>query len=495
MSKASIIIEKNFKVADVDDRLFSSFIEHLGRAVYTGIYEPGHKEADEQGFRKDVINLVRELNVSLVRYPGGNFLSGYKWTDGIGPRDQRPKRLDLAWKTIESNQIGIDEFYDWSKKAGTGIMGAVNMGTGTPREAGELLEYCNFPGGTAWSDLRKKNGHAEPYGIKIWCIGNEMDGPWQICHLDAVDYGKKARETAKIMKWIDDSLELVACGSASSALPTFPEWDRIVLEQTYEHIDYLSLHRYYENLGNDDDFLASFVEMDSFIHSVTATADYVQALKRSKKTVNLSFDEWNVWYQQKQQPHGWEEVPALLEDRYSLLDALVFGGLGITLLNNCDRVKIACLAQLVNVIAPIFTMKGGSVIRQTIFWPFKHLSVFGRGTVLKPVVKAATKETCYGDTPVLATAVVHSEEKQEVTVFCLNIDKNQSQELKLELRDFPQMKMIEHIVLTGNDLNAINSFEKPDNVTPRSLPVVNGENGAFSVNIEKLSWNVLRFKY
>ena len=241
--------------------------------------------------------------------------------------------------------------------------------------------------------------------------------------------------------------------------------------------------------------MASFVDMNSFIHTVTATADYVKALKRSKKTVNLSFDEWNVWYQQKQQPHGWEEVPALLEDRYSLLDALVFGGLGITLLNNCDRVKIACLAQLVNVIAPIFTMKGGSVIRQTIFWPFKHLSVFGRGTVLKPVVKAATKETCYGDTPVLATAVVHSEEKQEVTVFCLNIDKNQSQELKLELRDFPQMKMIEHIVLTGNDLNAINSFEKPDNVAPRSLPVINGENGAFSVNIEKLSWNVLRFKY
>ena len=495
MQQAQIIVDKDYQIGTVERTMFGVLIEHLGRHIYTGMYEPGHPTADENGFRQDVIDLVKPLNLGLVRYPGGNFLSGYKWTDGIGPRDQRPKRLDLAWKTIESNQIGIDEFYDWSKKAGTGIMGAVNMGTGTPREAGELLEYCNFPGGTAWSDLRKKNGHAEPYGIKTWCIGNEMDGPWQICHLDAVDYGKKARETAKIMKWIDDSLELVACGSASSALPTFPEWDRIVLEQTYEHIDFLSLHRYYENLGNDDDFLASFVEMDSFIHSVTATADYVKALKRSKKTMNLSFDEWNVWYQQKQQPHGWEEVPALLEDRYSLLDALVFGGLGITLLNNCDRVKIACLAQLVNVIAPIFTMKGGSVIRQTIFWPFKHLSVFGRGTVLKPVVKAATKETCYGETPVLATAVVHSEEKQEVTVFCLNIDKNQGQELKLELRDFPQMKMIEHIVLTGNDLNAINSFEKPNNVAPRSLPVVNGENDAFSVNIEKLSWNVLRFKY
>lgn len=495
MSNISIIIEKNFKIADTDDRLFSSFIEHLGRAVYSGIYEPGHPEADEQGFRKDVINLVRELNVSLVRYPGGNFLSGYKWTDGIGPKELRPKRLDLAWKTIESNQFGIDEFYDWSQKAGTGIMGAVNMGTGSPKDAGELLEYCNFPGGTAWSDLRKKNGHEKPYGIKTWCIGNEMDGPWQICHLDAVDYGKKARETAKIMKWIDDSLELVACGSATTLLPTYPEWDRIVLEHTYEHVDYLSLHRYYENLGNDDDFLASFVEMDSFIHSVTATADYVKALKRSKKTVNLSFDEWNVWYQQQQKPHGWEEVPALLEDRYSLLDALVFGGLGITLLNNCDRVKIACLAQLVNVIAPIFTMKGGKVIRQTIFWPFKQLSEFGRGTVLRPVVNAPKIETCYGDTPVLATAVVLAEEKQEVTVFCLNIDKKQSHELQLELHELPPMTMTEHIVLSGNNLDEKNTFENPDAVVPHKVPAVNGEKGKFSIKIDALSWNVLRFKY
>ncbi len=495
MSKIKVIVEKNFKVADTDDRLFSSFIEHLGRAVYSGIYEPGHPEADEQGFRKDVINLVRELNVSLVRYPGGNFLSGYKWTDGIGPKELRPKRLDLAWKTIESNQFGIDEFYDWTQKAGTGIMGAVNMGTGSPKEAGELLEYCNFPGGTAWSDLRKKNGHEKPYGIKTWCLGNEMDGPWQICHLDASDYGKKACETAKIMKWIDDTLELVACGSASSQLPTYPEWDRIVLEHTYEHIDYLSLHRYYENLGNDDDFLASFVEMDSFIHSVTATADYVKALKRSKKTVNLSFDEWNIWYQQKQKPHGWEEVPALLEDRYSLLDALVFGGLGITLLNNCDRVKIACLAQLVNVIAPIFTMKGGKVIRQTIFWPFKQLSEFGRGSVLRPVINAPTMETCYGDTPLLATAVVLCEEKQELTVFCLNIDKKQSHELDLELHELPPMTMTEHIVLGGGDLNAVNTFENPNAVVPRKLPAVKGENGKFCISMDKLTWNVLRFKY
>ena len=281
-------IEKNFKLAEVDKRIYSSFLEHLGRAIYTGIYEPGHPAADENGFRKDVLELIRELNVSHVRYPGGNFLSGYSWKDGIGPKEDRPRRLDLAWHTIESNQFGIDEFVDWSKKSGTAIMGAVNMGTGTPKEAGELLEYCNYPGGTYWSDLRAKNGHKEPHNIKLWCIGNEMDGSWQICHLDADDYGKKALETAKIMKWIDPEVELVVCGSATTLQDTFPEWDRKVLEYTYEKADYLSLHRYYENEGNDFDFLSSFVDMDRFINTIAGTADYVKALKRSDKN-HVSF--------------------------------------------------------------------------------------------------------------------------------------------------------------------------------------------------------------
>ncbi|MCI1208679.1 MAG: alpha-N-arabinofuranosidase, partial [Treponema sp.] len=265
MQKTYVKIEKDMRIAETDDRLYSSFIEHLGRAVYTGIYEPDHPSADGQGFRTDVIALVQELGVDLVRYPGGNFVSGYDWKDGIGPRSSRPRRLDLAWHSIESNQVGIDDFFDWTVKSGTRIMGAVNMGTGTPKEAGELVEYCNFPGGTYWSDLRTENGHKTPYGIKTWCIGNEMDGPWQICHLEAPEYGKKARETAKIIKWIDPASELVVCGSASSVMPTYPGWDRTVLEYTYEYVDYLSLHRYYENLGNDTDFLASFVDMDRFI--------------------------------------------------------------------------------------------------------------------------------------------------------------------------------------------------------------------------------------
>ncbi|MDD3260498.1 MAG: alpha-N-arabinofuranosidase [Oscillospiraceae bacterium] len=492
MKNAKLHIEKDFRIADVDDRLFSSFLEHLGRAIYGGIYEPGHPEADEQGFRKDVLQLVRELGVSNIRYPGGNFLSGYDWKDGIGPRGDRPRSLDLAWHTVESNQFGIDEFYDWSKKAGTQIMGAVNMGTGTPKDAGQLVEYCNYPGGTYWSDLRAQNGHKDPLDIKLWCIGNEMDGEWQICHLDADDYGKKAVEAAKIMKWIDPELQLVACGSASTLQKTYPEWDRKVMEYTYDYVDYLSLHRYYENEGSDFDFLASFVDMDKFIHTLEGTADYVRALKRGSKDICFSFDEWNVWYQKKQEPHPWQEAPHILEDHYSLLDALVFSGLSMTLLNHADRVKIACLAQLVNVIAPIFTKKGGAAIRQSIFYPFMFMSRYGRGTVLKPVVSVPCEESKYGDTPLLQQSVVYQEAEKRVTVFALNIA---SDELKLDinLRSFGKVEMKQHYCMQGS-LGAVNTFENPEAVKPVSVPVSGEKAESFSAVLPAQSYHVFCFQ-
>jgi alpha-N-arabinofuranosidase len=494
MNTARLIIEKDYTLANIDDRLYSSFIEHLGRAVYQGIYEPGHLTADEQGFRKDVIELVRTLNVPLVRYPGGNFLSGYNWRDGIGPKNERPIRLDLAWKSFEPNHVGIDEFYDWTVKAGIEIMGAVNMGTNTPYEAGALLEYCNFPGGTKNSDLRKENGHKDPYNIKTWCIGNEMDGPWQICHLDAVDYGKKARETAKIMKWIDDSIELVVCGSSNSFISTYPEWDRIILEHTYEHIDYLSLHRYYENYNNDEDFLASFVDMNKFIKTICAAADYVKAYLRSKKTMYLSFDEWNVWYQARQKSHDWEYAPSIIDDVYSSLDALVVGGLGITLINNADRVKIACLAQLVNVIAPIVTVPNGPCFRQTIYWPFHDISKYGRGTAIVPIVNCEKRETCHGDAPLVTVAVVHNKHEKMLTVFALNTDKNNKTELSIDLRSFGKISLAGHITLCGEDLSLTNTPDKPNAVHPVNLSITETASDSFHrVILENASWNVIRF--
>jgi alpha-N-arabinofuranosidase len=493
MKKASCIVDKDYIIAEVDSKLYGSFIEHLGRAIYSGIYEPSHPTADEQGFRRDVMALVRDLSVPIVRYPGGNFVSGYNWTDGIGPVEERPRRLDYAWLSVESNRIGIDEFVDWCKKVGTEAMAAVNLGTGTPQDAGYMLEYCNHPSDTYWSDLRIKNGHKVPHNIKVWCLGNEMDGPWQTCGLTAEDYGKKAREAAKIMKWIDPSIELVACGSASPWMATYPEWDRIVLEHTYEHVDYISLHRYYENEGSVENFLASFADMQDFIKTVSATADYVKAKVRSKKTMKLSFDEWNVWYIKKQTRFPWTEAPAILEDQYSLLDALVFGGMLCTLLNNCDRVRMACLAQLVNVIAPIFTEKGGRVLKQSIYYPFQQVSLYGRGTALKTLTKSENFETTlYGDVQTVQTAATYQAEDGSLTVFALNCDMKEETEFSIDLRSFGNVEMTEHFIMDGPDLYAQNTFAVPDAVVPRSVAVMD-VGPYFITKLSRLSWNVFRF--
>ena len=494
MSKATIIVDRDYRLASVEPYLFGSFIEHLGRAVYSGIYEPGHPRANEQGFRSDILELVRELGVRIVRYPGGNFVSGYNWVDGIGPKDQRPRRLDLAWKSIETNEFGIDEFVDWCRQAGTDVMAAENLGTGTPQDAGNLLEYCNHPSGTYWSDLRITHGHREPHNIQVWCLGNEMDGPWQICHLEADDYGKKARETAKIMKWIDPDVRLVVTGSSGPGMPTFPDWDRTVLEYTYDQVDYISLHRYYENLGDIQDFLSSFVDMDRFIRSVVATADYVKAKTRSKKTMMLSFDEWNVWYTKQVQLQPWAQTPAILEDRYSLLDALVVGGLIITLLNNADRVRMAALAQLVNVIAPIFTETGGRVIRQSTFYPFAMASQHGSGTVLHPLVQCDMEGTQnYEAVPLVHTAVVYNEEISELTLFILHRGKEPTG-LTMEFRSFGKLSMQEHQILDGPNLDATNDFDHPDRVKPRQDKPISGLASSFTLNIPAYSWNMLRFK-
>jgi alpha-N-arabinofuranosidase len=492
-NKTKLLLDKDYTIAEVGSRLYSTFVEHLGRCVYEGIYEPGHPEADAQGFREDVRRLVRELRFGAIRYPGGNFVSGYNWLDGIGKKEDRPKRLDYAWFSIEPNQVGIDEFCDYAKSVGSEVMYAVNMGTGTPQDAGYIVEYANFPRGTYYSDLRIRNGHPDPHNIKLWCVGNEMDGSWQTCHLDAADYGKKALETAKIMKWVDPSIELAVCGSATSKQPTYPEWDRIVLEHTYDKVDYLSLHRYYENLGNEFDFLASYHEMDSFIKSVAATADYVKALKRSNRTMMLSFDEWNVWYQAKTELKQWEFAPHILEDRYSLLDAVVFGGLLCTLINNADRVRIACLAQMVNVIAPIFTQKGGGAIRQTIFYPFAMAAQNCAGTALRVLGKTPMAESeAYGPVSVLPHAATYNAEKGEVAVICGNIS-DVPQTLILDMRSFGAVRWIEHQVLAG-DLSAVNTIENPDRVKPFLVDEGKRELDSPETTLPPKSFHLLRFK-
>lgn len=495
--KAKVILDKEFKIGKVDERIYGSFIEHLGRAVYGGIYEPGHPMADDKGFRKDVIELVKELKVPIVRYPGGNFVSGYNWEDGVGPADKRPRRLELAWRTIETNQIGTNEFAEWAKRINSEVMMAVNLGTRGADEARNLVEYCNHPGGTYWSDLRKDHGYKDPHNIKVWCLGNEMDGPWQICHKTAEEYGRLACETAKVMKWVDPDIELVASGSSNSKMETFADWEATVLDHTYEHVDYISLHTYYGNHSNDTaNFLASSMDMDNFIKSVISICDYVKAKKHSKKKINLSFDEWNVWFHsnaadQKLEP--WQIAPPQLEDVYTFEDALLVGSLLITLLKHSDRVKMACLAQLVNVIAPIMTSNGGSSWRQTIFYPYMHASIYGRGYALNPIVESPVYDSKdFTDVPYLDTIAVMNEETEELTIFAVNKDLEDSLTVEFDIRNFVNYSIVEHIVLENENLLAANTENSPYNVKPHNKGNAVLKDGYILTQLAKHSWNVIR---
>ncbi|MFY9125904.1 MAG: alpha-N-arabinofuranosidase [Defluviitoga tunisiensis] len=498
MKKAKMYIDKNYIIDKVDNRLFGSFIEHLGRAVYTGIYEPGHPKSDEKGFRKDVIDLVKELNVSIVRYPGGNFVSGYNWEDGVGPKDKRPKKLELAWQSIEPNEFGTNEFIEWCKKVNTEPMMSLNLGTRGIDEARNFVEYCNHSGGGYYGELRKKHGYEEPHNIKVWCLGNEMDGPWQIGHKTAKEYGRLAEETAKLMKIVDPSIQLVVCGSSGWHIPTFGEWEATVLEHTYDYVDYISLHAYYDNYeDNIENFLAKSIDMDSYIKSVIATCDYIKGKKKSKKTINISFDEWNVWFHSREadkKVEPWQIAPALLEDVYTFEDALLVGLMLITLLKNADRVEIACLAQLVNVIAPIMTRKGGGAWRQTIFYPFMHASNFGRGKVLQPVISTDKYDTKdFKEVPFVDSIPVFNEEKNELTIFAVNRAQDKMV-FECELKGFEDYSVIEHIVLENSDLKAVNTEDNPDNVKPHSNGNARNEGEKVMAELSPLSWNVIRMK-
>ena len=499
MKKATMILDRDFAIGKIDPRIYGSFIEHLGRAVYGGIYEPGHPEADELGFRKDVLEKVRQIGVPVVRYPGGNFVSGFNWEDSVGPVAARPRRLDLAWGTTETNEVGLHEFASWAKKADSEIMYAVNLGTRGADAARNVVEYANHRSGSYWSDLRIRNGQKDPFGIKLWCLGNEMDGPWQMCHKTAYEYGRTANEAAKMMKWVDPSIELVACGSAAHDMPTYGAWEYEMLMECYDNVDYVSLHRYYGNpTGDTPGFLARSMDLDDFIKEVVAICDAVGGRKHAKKKLNLSFDEWNVWYHSNEQDKEvlkadkWGRALPLLEDVYNFEDALLAGAILITFLRNADRVKVACLAQLVNVIAPIMTRSGGGCWAQTIFYPYMHASRYGRGTALRPILQSPLYDCKdYEGVPLVDAAAVMAEDGG-VTIFAINRDMKEDIQLDCDLRAFGELKVKEHIVLHHDDVKAVNTENNPNNVIPCQGNGAAMDKGKITVKLPALSWNVLR---
>ena len=500
MPRAHIVLDKQAVIAPVRRRTFGSFVEHLGRCVYTGIYEPEHPSANEDGFRMDVVGLVRELGSTTIRYPGGNFVSGFRWEDSVGPREKRPVRRDLAWHSLESNQVGLDEFAAWCRLTDSELMLAVNVATRGILPALDLLEYANHPSGTALSDLRVANGTPDPHNVRMWCLGNEMDGPWQTGFMTAEDYGKIAARTAAAMKMADKDLELVVCGSSGSGMPTFGDWERTVLEHSYDHVDYISCHAYYqEHDGDLGSFLASALDMDFFIDTVVATADHVGYKKRSTKKIDISFDEWNVWYLKEHleseqagsdADREWRHAPRQLEDVYTVADAVVVGSLLMTLLKRSDRVTSASLAQLVNVIAPIMTEPGGPAWRQTTFFPFSITSRLASGEVIRPVIEAPAYPTArHGEARVVDAVATVDEDR--VAIFLVNRDLAQSAQVTVDVRSLGSSRVTEALTLAEADAYAKNTLADQHRVVPKANKDAALADGVLTIDLPPVSWTAI----
>jgi alpha-N-arabinofuranosidase len=510
-----IYLDSRRSLAPLDRNIFGSFLEHLGRAIYEGVYDPDSKLADSNGYRKDVADDIKNLGVPIVRYPGGNFVSGYHWLDGVGPKKDRPRILEKAWNSTETNQFGTNEFMGWCKLVGCKPLMGLNLGTSTPEMAAALVEYCNVEKSTKWSELRRSHGIADAHKVEHWCLGNEMDGPWQIGHMTAVEYGQKAADSGRQMRYVDPSLKLIACGSSNVFMPTYLEWDREVLEQCYQYVDGISLHRYYGNAeetgGDSTKYMALNLSMDRQIAQIEAVCDYVQGRMRSPKKLWLSFDEWNVWYRERNGSAvngGGKVAPHLLEEIYNLEDALLVGGLVNSLIRNSDRVRVACLAQLVNVIAPIMTNSTG-MYRQTIYYPYAWALQYARGAALSLAVESPTYDVAVasepasrvdfstlgigGTIPYVDASATFDKASGRFSVFLFNRDLSNARDVELFWEDAAPNRVIESFTITGNDLKAHNSFESPQTVAPKSFDKPSTVNNRTRLQLPARSYTVLNF--
>ena len=470
---AEVHLHTEHRVAPVDDRIFGGFLEHLGRAVYEGVYDPGNPLSDERGFRADVMDALSALRMPLIRYPGGNFVSSHDWRHGVGPRELRPRRPDFAWRSIETHQFGTDEFIEWCQAIGAEPMIAVNLGTATPADAAALLEYCNLPAGTSYADQRVSNGHADPYGVKLWCLGNEMDGPWQAGHVPAQTYAERALVASRLMKGLDPTIETVACGSSGNSMPTYLEWDRVVLDHCWDSVDFISAHRYSRNDHDDTlSFLAEGVAIDQVINDYRGLLAFVKARTHGKHDVRVSFDEWNVWYRATSGDGGFTEAPHLLEEHYNLEDALVCAQYLNAFIRHADIVGVACLAQIVNVIAPIMTRPDGLLI-QTIYWPFKLIRDAMSGNALRVAVRAPEVPTELGEVPVVDVAATHAFDGAAASVSIVNRDPSAAVELTIAVSD-AAFDVVHATTITGNP-KATNDWDTPDLIRPVEITVRSDE--------------------
>jgi alpha-L-arabinofuranosidase len=461
---ARIKIDVDRRLGTVDRRIFGGFIEHLGRCIYGGILEEGSSLSDARGFRRDVLAAARGLQVPVLRWPGGNFVSGYHWQDGVGPVEQRPRRLELAWRTEESNRFGTDEFIAYCRELGAEPYICVNMGTGSQDEAQAWVEYCNGTGNTYWANLRRANGHPEPHAVKYWGLGNEMYGAWQIGRLSAEDYLKKAIEFAKVMHWTDPTIQLVSCGENG-----WSDWDRVVLEGLAPHVAFHSIHLY---TGSDDYYRNVMAphQAERALHLCRALIDRVRFTRHIKHEIHVAYDEWNVWFQSRRQQ------PAL-EQRYTLADALAVATFLNIFIRQCRTVRMANLAQMVNVIAPIFTSPDGMFL-QTIYHPLRLYAEETHEIALDPYVECDTftfpsdganapappQVADLGPFALLDVAATCDREGHNLTVTVVNRAPDRAIPATIQLTDAVAERGIAVRTVSGAGPDAANSFAHPDTV-------------------------------
>ena len=454
---ATVKVNTERVIGYIDPKLYGNFIEHLGRCIEGGIFQEGSPLSDSNGFRRDVLDAVRKLNVPILRWPGGNFSSNYHWRDGIGPRDQRPPRLEMAWGAVESNRFGTHEFLNYVETIGTEPYICANLGTGTWDEAQQWVEYCNCAEDTATTRLRKQNGRQEPWKVTYWGLGNEMDGPWQMGHRSAEDYGKFALEAAKLMKWTDKNIKLIAAGSSNfNPNADWTGWNRTVLEYLKHHADYLSLHMYVGNPNNDYyEFLGSSMELGSRIETAEGIIRAALSDMPEKRNIYIAWDEWNVWYRARGGDK--ERGRRILEERYNLEDALVVATFLNTFVNHANIVKIANMAQLVNVIAPIFTNDKGLFL-QTIYYPLQLFANNTRGKALGLSVDSPKyKSKRFDEVSYLDASA--SYDNGMLVLNAVNRHRDQPLETQFVIEDKQFSGPVQVAEVNGPDIKSENNFE------------------------------------
>ncbi|MCR4989650.1 MAG: alpha-L-arabinofuranosidase [Lachnospiraceae bacterium] len=527
---AKITVHPLFETGEISKRLFSAFLEPIGTMVNGTMFNPKHPTADEQGFRGDFLKAIKGSGVPSVRLPGGNFVSAWQWKDSIGPMNERKAHLDPAWHQYILNDVGHDEYLQWAEKVNTEALYTVNMGTGTIQDAMDLVEYTNHEGGTYWSDLRRKNGHEKPYGVKMWYLGNEMDGPWQLGAWDKnpEGYGHKVLETSKAIKWIDETIETGVCGSSAPFMEGFPSWDEAVLDKCYDVVDYVSVHHYHSaKPGDIKALLGGSLYYEDFINTEAAMIDYVQSKHRSPKKVYISLDEYGSMIRPYQELHpGYgrynmarnhyrfdPERKYILHDPDNMKDhvfpgeeivrALSMASIQLAILRHADRVKISCMT---GGLAAIAEADHDHVWRSAAHYIFMDLLTYAKGISLQTKVESETYDMpgyAIEDTSqytgkegvnFIDSASAYDKENDRLTIFAINRNEDSEYPLTIDISGFEGYSIKNAMSLTANDLNDRNSFENDALISPVKIKEKTFENGELKTHVKPLSWNVFVFE-